>query len=375
MLPGVDRGHRLEDWPDARPLSAELYPGLFGIGLELWDATTRLGIIEDLDLYVNDDPTATLHDVETVRGQPLRIIGVLNDRDHNRQFCAWDASIDVAGRITPHQDLSVRRGYGDTESLAAVLEEQPPTIYFLDGTTTIGPVRYDSRTLTSAFDVRLLDAIDWSGVDITAETPRTAQSRSPAMLSVHDRLAEYLRARPRQGSARWILNNDGAGEIADYIVIEELRSSEVHLGLWHAKAAHGPAPAVRIKDFQEVVAQALRSRRQFPSTALWAELGARLTGQASPRAYLVDGSDDRDLLYRHLGLTGDDDTEAPWTWRYPVVRGTLGIVQPGLSAQALRTELSSHPVPPRAQSLQELFSVLSDTAVSDGANLTIVVSA
>lgn len=375
LLPGVDRGHRFEDWPEARPLAAELYPGLLGIGLELWDAGTRLGSLEDLDLYVNDDPTGTLQDVETAHGGTLRIVGVLHDRDNNREACVWEASINTEGRVTPTRDLLVRRGYGDTESLAAILELQPPTIYFLDGTTTIGPVRYDSRTLTSAFDPRLLVAIDWNGVDITAETPRTAAGRGAGEVSVHDRLADYLRSRPRLGTARWIIHNDGAGEIADYLVVEELPTGEVHLGLWHAKASHGATPGVRIKDWQEVVAQALRSRRQFPSTMLWSELAARLTGQAHPRATLVDGSDDPALLNRRLGLSDTEDAaEQPWTRRYPVVRGTLAVVQPGLSAQALRDELIADPVPPGAQSLQELFSVLSDTAISDGAELVLVVS-
>ncbi len=187
LLPGIDRGHRLEEWPDARPLAAELYPGLLGIGLELWDGGNRLGVIEDLDLYVNDDPTGTLQDVETARGGPLGIIGVLRDRDNDRESCVWKASIDTEGHIASAHDLLVRRGYGDSESLAAILESQPPTIYFLDGTTTIGPVRYDSRTLTSAFDVRLLTTINWNGVDITAETPRTAARRQAGEASVHDR--------------------------------------------------------------------------------------------------------------------------------------------------------------------------------------------
>jgi hypothetical protein len=129
-----------------------------------------------------------------------------------------------------------------------------------------------------------------------------------------------------------------------------------------------------VKDFQEVVAQALRSRRQFPSTTLWAELGARLSGQARPLASVVDGSDKLDLLNRKLGLTDGDDSELPWTRRYPAIRGTLGIVQPGLSAETFRTELSETPVPPGAQSLRELFSVLSDMAQSDGADLVLVVS-
>lgn len=131
---------------------------------------------------------------------------------------------------------------------------------------------------------------------------------------------------------------------------------------------------MRVKDFQEVVAQALRSRRQFPSITLWSELGARLTGLARPAATLVDGSDDPDLLNRRLGLTDSDDSHPPWTRRYPVVRGTLGIVQPGLSAQSLRADLNADPVPPGAQSLRELFSVLTDMAQSDGADLVLVVS-
>jgi hypothetical protein len=264
--------------------------------------------------------------------------------------------------------IRLSNGHGDTDSLAAVLESQPPTIYFLDGTTTIGPVRYDSRVFTTAFDVRQLLAIDWSGVDITAETRRTAEAHGTGSASIHDHLAAYLLSRPRLGISRWIIYNDGPGEIADYLVVEELATGQVHLGLWHAKASHGATPTVRVKDFQEVVAQALRSRRQFPSTTLWTELGARVGGQARPLATVVDGSDDLTLLQRKLRLTDDDDSEPPWTRRYPAVQGTLGIVQPGLSAEAFGAALSQAPVPPGAQSLRELFSVLADMAQSDGLN-------
>ena len=229
-------------------------PGLYGIGLELWDGASRLGGIEDLDVYVNDDPTGTLQDVHTARDGLLRIIGVLNDRENEQASCVWDATFDTSGHITGTRDVMVRRGYGDTDSLAALLESQPPTIYFLDGTTTIGPVRYDSRTLTSALDSRLLQAIDWTGTDITAETGRTADARGGTDISGHDRLAGYLRDRPRLGISRWIIYNDGPGEIADYLVVEELATGEVHLGLWHAKASNGATPAVRVKT----------SRRSWP---------------------------------------------------------------------------------------------------------------
>jgi hypothetical protein len=374
LLPGMDRGRRLREWPQTRPLAAEIYPGLFGIGLELWDTGNRIGILEDLDLYVNDDPTGTLVDVETVRGGALRIVGILNDRANGRVSCVWEASVATDGHVTATRDLEVRRGYGGSESLASVLEQQPPTIYFLDGTTTIGPVRYDSRALTSAFDARSLHATDWDGVDITAETPRTAEARGRGEVSVHTRLSEYLLGRPQLGVSRWIVCNDGPGEIADYLTIEELTSGEVRLGLWHAKASQGATPSVRIKDFQEVVAQAIRSRRHFPSTTLWEELGRRLTGVERPAATLVDGSDDRDLLYMKLGIIENDSPDAPWTRRYPVVRGTIGIVQPGLSVRAFQAQLDTEPTPAGAQSLQELFSVLGDMAESDGVGVELVVS-
>jgi hypothetical protein len=60
--------------------------------------------------------------------------------------------------------------------------------------------------------------------------------------------------------------------------------------------------------------------------------------------------------------------------RYPAVRGALGIVQPGLSASEFRAQLTSDPVPQAAQSLCALFCVPPDMALSDGAELTLIVS-
>ena len=85
------------------------------------------------------------------------------------------------------------------------------------------------------------------------------------------------------------------------------------------------------------------------------------------------------MLRRRLGLTeeqdGEEGAEPPlWTRRYPVIRGSIGIVQPGLSAHALNAQLELEPVPAGAQSLRELFSILSDTALSDGADLVLLVS-
>ena len=374
LLPGVDRGQTLESWPQTRPLAAELAPALLGMGLELWDGGSRLGGIEDFELYVNDDPTGTLADVEAPEGNLLHIIGVLNEPDAGTQRCVWRAVIDTDGRIAADPDLDVRRGFSARERLSTFMEQSAPTIYFLDGTTTIGSIRYDSRTPT-AFDLGRLREATWDNVDITAETRRTATNRNEGKRSIHERLEEYLLEQPRIGTNRWILCNDGSGEIADYLVIEELPSGEVALALWHAKAAKRSNVSVRIGDFQEVVAQAIRSRGALPSTTLWEQLGRRLIGEESPVATLVVGSDDTGALHQHLGLADYENEEVqPWTQRLPVVRGTIAIAQPGLSAAQLRADLATEPVPASASGLRQLFSVLADTAVSDGAELAILVS-
>jgi hypothetical protein len=172
---------------------------------------------------------------------------------------------------------------------------------------------------------------------------------------------------------RWILINDGAGEFADHIVIEELASGEIALGLWHSKGSGGETAAVRIKDFQVVVAQALRSRGHFFSTAFWADLAERLTHRIRPYADIIDGGDDPDLLKQRLGLV-PQQAVTPWTRSLPAVRGTVAVVQPGLSVSAFDTELTTDPIPHGANALNQLFSVLSDAAISDGADLFWLVS-
>lgn len=375
LLPGVDRGRRLDEWPLSRPLAAELFPALLGMSFELFEDGQRLGGIEDLELYVNDDPTGTLQDIEGTEGGSLAVIGVFQDRAAGSERCVWEAEIEIDGTITAARELSVRRGHSEPLALSELLEAQPPTIYFLDGTTTIGAVRYDRRTALPPFNPAILTVENWHGADITAETVATAMGRAAGLRSIHEQLEGLLRDRPRSGIRRWLLKNDGAGEIADYIVIEELESGEVRLALWHAKASQGGNPGVRIKDFQEVTAQALRSRRWLTSTSLWSELAARLFEGASPSASLVEGSDSLEDLEQRLGVGEEVDGFAPWTQGRPIVRGVIGIAQPGLSAADLGAQLAADPVPDGAEALREFFGLLTDTTVADGSELAILVSA
>jgi hypothetical protein len=106
---------------------------------------------------------------------------------------------------------------------------------------------------------------------------------TPPYLSVDGALERWLLARPTRFDHRWVLFKHGAGEIADYLVLEvSTKPVRVKLELWHAKGAGG-APSVRVGDLQVLLAQAIKSRRWATDRGLWVELGARLSGQKAPR--------------------------------------------------------------------------------------------
>jgi superfamily II DNA or RNA helicase len=373
LLPAVDRGQQLTAWPNHPPLAAEMPPMLLGEGYRLVGGSGTLGPIEDLDLYVNEDPKGTLTNVTGPVNGRVQIVGIFNDRPAGEENLVWRTEMGLDGRFVVIDEVDVTRGHG-YEPLSALLERLPPTIYFLDGTTTIGSIRYDSRSVTRAYDIGQIQTDTWPNVNIRAETRGKAAELNDGRISIHERLESVLRARPRQGVKRWILCNDGTGEIADYITIELLASGEVALGLWHAKYAAGDNAGVRVDDFQVVVAQAIRSRASLTNPELWAKLRRRIEQDESPPATFVTGSDAESDL---MDLLRDDSSGAmpvPWTARNPVVVGTIAVIQPGLSVQRLRRDLGRHAVPSGTNSLHELFTVLSDTALSDGSELVILAS-
>jgi superfamily II DNA or RNA helicase len=361
LLPGIQRARRLLQWPEVPLLAAELDPQVRGQGFALWDNGELVGPIEDLELFVANDPLGILPEITYPKDEAVRLLGIYNDRRHGTQELVWDASLHVDGRLDARSDLDVGRGMTIAGSLASLLEEAPPTIYFLDGTTTVVPWRYDSR-VPADIDYASITALDWDGTDITAETRATASQRGDSLVSLHERLEQFLLSEPTRGTSRWIICNDGPGELADYLVVEELRSGEVALGLWHAKAAGG-APSIRVGDVQVVVAQALRSRQHFTSPLLWMELAARIEGRRSPVGVVVPGSSPTESL---LTKINGSDQQRGWATLQPNIQATVGIVQPGLSVTALREANAKDPPSTKAVGIGHLLNTFIATSAADG---------
>ena len=366
LLPALNRGTRLIAWPPAPALAAELNPALLGRGFQVVTDNGALVSMEDVELFVAADPFGLLDGSPNAYGLP--IAAVRNDRDAGTHELLWSGHQRLDGSFDG-PPLVLRHGHGTGARVADAFDEFPPTVYFLDGTTVVGRVAYALDRGGPSIGAHRVIGIDWPGVDITAETAALAAERNAGERSVHEGLIDWLAARPRLGTARWIVLNDGPGEIADVLVIEPLPSGEIHLGLWHAKASASRTPARRINELQVVVAQAIRCRRWFPSLFLWPELALRLTGERKPDALIQAGSDDPAGLRQLLGIDGPPhDDFMPWTRRAPVIRGQIAVVQPGLSRAAALAE----PTGADEVGVLQLLTVLEDTAIADGHDVIVL---
>jgi hypothetical protein len=104
---------------------------------------------------------------------------------------------------------------------------------------------------------------------------------------------------------------------------------------------------------------------------LWEELGARLCGQATPTAAVIDGNPS--LLEVVCG-------EAP-RWHQlslrrctPIVSGHIAIVQPGLSHRLLNQEMSASTPSLSAVQTRDLLTVFHDSVSLIAPAITILCS-
>lgn len=344
LLPGIARGVVLRAWPNASVLAAVVDYALLGGEWILDDQWS----LDDLDLIAGQEAIEA--------GAPVGSADTLTlalRRAHADGYqTVWTGMAHLDGTVSSTgQELTARRGYGNRTLLADLLTERPPMIYFVDRSTTRGRELHPASALPLRTPDDLLQVVDWPGVDIASETSGKAAQRGLG-ISIHEWLEGYLAARPRRGTHRWILCNDGPNELADYLVIEPLRDGTIMVELWHAKYAGGDRPSVRTGDFEVVTSQAVKSRRLPTDLDLWVKLARRLQGQEHPLLRIVEGR--RLPLEVVLGLHPRWDRLAA-SRRKPAVIATIGIVQPGLSRTRFSEDLAAES-PHAVQVLQMLSS-------------------
>ncbi|MEB3065689.1 DEAD/DEAH box helicase family protein [[Mycobacterium] zoologicum] len=349
LLPAVARGIRLDSFPEVAVAAIEMHFLLLASEWTLLDGFP----IGRLDLR---------HDLAVVSSQQLMFSTVRPDTGAT----VWSGYLDTQGNVVDADaPTSIRRGHQPPRPLADLLSTMPPTVYFLNGQIVSGATLYQPPTVQRDLTRWTPTFLDWSTTNIEKETDRSAEAAGKGD-SIHQTLRTHLTTRTTTARRRWVIENDGSGELADLIVLELHGTDDVLIELWHAKPASGANPSVRVTDMQVVVAQAIKSRRWLTDRGLWKEMADRYSGLSSPALKLVDGSDSESLLRALLGLVPH---HPGWslTNRPMQLRGTVVIAQPGLSWTRLEAAVEHSDL--SATQIRDLLAVFDDSlgALGDSA--------
>lgn len=158
------------------------------------------------------------------------------------------------------KDVLVKRGKNAKERrLIDVFQEDPPHVYFADGDVLVGSdILLLPRDGTfQAYDPAKIEVVDWTGIDIRAESQGPEKRRDTVQRRVIERLLN--------GGISYdiIFDDDGTGEVADVVGIRR-SGRTLMIDLFHCKYSAGKAPGARVEDLYEVCGQAQKSVR-------WAE--------------------------------------------------------------------------------------------------------
>lgn len=168
--------------------------------------------------------------------------------------------------------------------------------------------------------------INWANCDITVERSNPSKGIAPkrGLQTVQDHVAAILKERYPNGI---IVLDDGTGEIADYIIIDEETAT---IGFYHCKASEKESPGARVGDIYEVFGQACKSTMWVRYSGLIKYINDHITRRGSP---VLQGSIGKGLVSRYQINQ----------WAYKIV-----VVQPGLSVKKV---LASEKLAPLVSSL------------------------
>jgi superfamily II DNA or RNA helicase len=150
--------------------------------------------------------------------------------------------------------LQIRLG-ATNEPIEEFFTRYPPIVWFADGSSLEGCEYTEMPTdELSPYDADRFQVIDWSGVDISAES----QGEERRAGTIQGKVIELLQGNPDYAV---IFDDDGAGEAADIVAIKPVvvdGRTHIDVELYHLKYTSG-RPGARVDDLYVVCGQAQRS--------------------------------------------------------------------------------------------------------------------
>lgn len=142
--------------------------------------------------------------------------------------------------------IEIRRG-ARRMPLEDFFEQNPPTIWFADGSSLEGNLYTALKHKYPPYPAERILAWDWGGVNIRKES----QGETKATDSIQYRVIQEL----KKGSYAVIFDDDASGEAADVVAVLDAGNSLI-VDLYHCKYSSEAEPGSRVKDLYEVCGQA-----------------------------------------------------------------------------------------------------------------------
>lgn len=214
--------------------------------------------------------------------------------------------------------LSIRHGSGE-ESLEEFFYEQPPVVWFADGSSLEGNLLTEPHRKFAPYPAEKIQAWDWSSVNIRKESQGVTREADSIQFNVIREL--------QKGDYDIVFDDDDSGEAADVVTIRA-RDNRIGVEFYHCKFSTEDFAGGRIKDLYEVCGQAQKSVRWMENPP---ELFAHLLRREPRREKSVEATrfekGDRDALFRIKEMS-----------RLLPVDLKVYVIQPGLSVDKASVE-------------------------------------
>jgi len=207
-----------------------------------------------------------------------------------------------------------------TETANQFFMENPPVIWFVDGSSLTGDEYIELLQQPDPYPVEKIIRWDWSGTDITKES----QGVKKALDSIQYRVIRELLT----DEYDIVFDDDDKGEAADVVTIKTSETI-IEVGFYHCKWSSNSKPGARIKDLYEVCGQAQKSIRWMENTTeLFSHLLRRHPRKRDGQEYsrFEVGEQKKLMAIREMS-------------RLIPVKLSVFIVQPGLSSSPSKDQL------------------------------------
>ena len=205
-------------------------------------------LLSELDIEILS-PSETGNIVFKIVGEKIGIVFELN-------LCGTEDNSDYNFVVRNGEEAQLRRGERtNAQSLTDFFYNNPPVIWFVDGSYLEGNQYTELKTTYEAYDPSQLQPWDWNDVNIQKES----QGESKKYDSIQARVIRELQT----SDYDIILDDDGRGEAADVVAIrltdDKKVFSNIEVEFYHCKFSLDAKPGKRIKDLYEVCGQAQKS--------------------------------------------------------------------------------------------------------------------